>query len=448
MPLPLIPFERYMLEDDRDDYPMTFAVVVELHGEIDSEAMESAVLSALVRHPLTCAQIEKVDISFQWIAGTLPHHPITWHRSPFVRLPFAGARVNLFSERGFRVDAFRDGYETCLMFSTHHAITDGLGMLQIIGDVLALYGIKTAKAESKPQLPEVDAELLRGRGVYDVELPHPISRWTTVKAFLAESWKLLSRRPVQIVTHKFDHRELPETSGYVCVSIDEEQFAAARERARELGAGFNHVLVSALFQTVKQWQEVGGQRCGKWLRVTLPTSLRSRKHQRSSAANILGYVMITRKPEECECEESLLKSIVSELKFVQNWAIGTMFSTSVATVDRVPGLLRWMSRRSRRVSTIVLSNVGEVTHRFRGKFAREHGSLVAGNLKLVNVTAAPPVRPGTSLAIGIGSCGGKVNFCAQFDAKSISAGEVRQFLNQYASVITRTAEDSDGDLDT
>ena len=57
-PLPLVAFERYMLADDRPEYPMTFTLTLRLAGTVDREAFEAAVDEALARHPLLVALVE------------------------------------------------------------------------------------------------------------------------------------------------------------------------------------------------------------------------------------------------------------------------------------------------------------------------------------------------------------------------------------------------------
>ncbi len=55
-PLPLSAFERYMLSDDRPDYPMVFATQLRLSGEIDRPAFESSFGEARLASPLAvCA---------------------------------------------------------------------------------------------------------------------------------------------------------------------------------------------------------------------------------------------------------------------------------------------------------------------------------------------------------------------------------------------------------
>lgn len=53
-PLPLTTFEKYMLLDDRADYPMAFVIQLKLSGELRRSAFESSLEETLSRHPLLC----------------------------------------------------------------------------------------------------------------------------------------------------------------------------------------------------------------------------------------------------------------------------------------------------------------------------------------------------------------------------------------------------------
>ena len=59
-PLPLSPFERYMVLDDTDAYPMSFVLIVRLKGNLQQEVFEESVVFALRRHPLLMSTIRKV----------------------------------------------------------------------------------------------------------------------------------------------------------------------------------------------------------------------------------------------------------------------------------------------------------------------------------------------------------------------------------------------------
>lgn len=434
-PLPLTPFERYMLVDDRAGYPMTYAHVVDLHGKIDQPAMESAVLAALARHPLTCAKVRQRGDVEHWIAGSLPRQAVIWHEQPPVRLPFGGRWVDLYDECGFRIDGYAEGENSYLVFSTHHAVTDGLGLLQFVGEVLAIYGGLTASCPEVPKLIELEPSRLSGRGEFEVSIPHPVSRITALRSLISETWKIISRQPTLMADREDVEHSKCVRSGYVVVSVDDDRLVPVRKWVTEKGASLNDLLIRDLIVALDEWTSQQKRGRSRWLRVAMPTSLRSKYDRRTPAANILGYAFVTRSRNDCRDESALLDGIVQELDFVQEWSLGTMFSAAVGVVDRIPGLLRLITRRKRRFATAVLSNLGEVTRRFTAKLPRENGKVMAGNLELVNITAAPPVRPGTSLAMAVTGCSGKLNFCAQFDTQVISEGEVRTFLESYVQKV-------------
>ncbi len=437
-PLPLTPFERYMLVDDRPDYPMTYAYVVDLHGVLDREAMESAILSALARHPLTCSKVREIGTQDCWVLGSLPQQPVTWHDVPPSRLPFAGQRVDPSAESCFRIDGFSTGESPYLVFSTHHAVTDGLGLLQIVGDAMAAYAAEKSVSERQPELVELDPSRLRNRGVYQVSIPHPVSAWTVVKSMIGEAWKMFSRQPALITARNGLKPSADVQRDYVVVTVDDQDLAPVRKLASQSGATLNDVLIRDLFQIMGEWTEGQSARSGPWLRLAIPTSLRSRQDRATPATNILGYTFLTRHRSECKNSGDLLKGIVEEVNFVQRWAMGTMFSAAVAFVDRFPGMLSFVTRRRRRLVSAVLSNLGEVTRRMSAKLPRKNGQVVVGNLTLTNLTAAPPVRPGTSLALAITGCAGKLNFCAQYDSQVISESDVRVFLAKYVQQVLKT----------
>jgi hypothetical protein len=56
-PLPLVPFEHYMLTDDRADYPMTFFLQLRFAGSMDQPRFRAALDSAVALHPLLRAHV-------------------------------------------------------------------------------------------------------------------------------------------------------------------------------------------------------------------------------------------------------------------------------------------------------------------------------------------------------------------------------------------------------
>ena len=89
-PLPLSTFERYMLADDRPEYPMAFVARVKLCGTLRREVFGAALDETLSRHPLFCAL---VAFGVRWLApvplGPLRPVRVRLGPAPPVRAPRA-----------------------------------------------------------------------------------------------------------------------------------------------------------------------------------------------------------------------------------------------------------------------------------------------------------------------------------------------------------------------
>ena len=140
-PLPLTPFEEYMLADDRPQWPMSFFLRLELRGQYDPAILTSALTAALARHPLLASLLaDDGGGGLQWVAGPGVPPPVSFARAG-CELDFPeGRQIDLRRRIGVRVWVRSDGAdEWTLWLQFHHACCDGLGAMQFVGDVLAAY---------------------------------------------------------------------------------------------------------------------------------------------------------------------------------------------------------------------------------------------------------------------------------------------------------------------
>src|SRR4051812_29827861 len=78
-PLPLSPFEQYMVQDNTDSYPMSFVLILKLNGNLNREAFAQSVDFALKRHPLLMSRVGKVEGNgLCWIPVESPTPQIVW----------------------------------------------------------------------------------------------------------------------------------------------------------------------------------------------------------------------------------------------------------------------------------------------------------------------------------------------------------------------------------
>ena len=78
LPLPLVPFEEYMLSDDRPAYPMDFFCRLRFSGQFDRSALGSAFDVAVERHPLLAAMVRRGGRRFEWVSAGELSPKVRW----------------------------------------------------------------------------------------------------------------------------------------------------------------------------------------------------------------------------------------------------------------------------------------------------------------------------------------------------------------------------------
>ena len=130
-PLPLAPFEHFMLADDCPDYPMSFFVHLKFHGRFERPQLNAALKTALARHPLLNSWIrgtaQDATSRITWIEADSPPPTIDWNDAD-VPIRFAAGRwIDLRSETGIRLWLRETEITTTLVLQIHHCCCDGIG---------------------------------------------------------------------------------------------------------------------------------------------------------------------------------------------------------------------------------------------------------------------------------------------------------------------------------
>ena len=212
-PLPLTAFEKYMLLDDRPDYPMVFVLQILLSGDMDRSAFESSFEEALWRHPLLCALVfgsPRKGLAWRLAEERRPF--LDWDRSGAPIGNAHGERINLYSEVGLRCWVRQGDATAEVTLQFHHACCDGLGAFQFLADLLAAYGRRTACEERRPLLPRCDLASLLKRGEHAasaISTPddHDRSIWTAIRDIV----RLLGRQPAILGPIAADSRSKTES---------------------------------------------------------------------------------------------------------------------------------------------------------------------------------------------------------------------------------------------
>ncbi len=422
-PLPLVPFESYMLADDRASHPMTFTIRLKFRGQIDQEAFRQSVFEALERHPLLSARIVKRRfgrLAWDWSLSPEPYVDIADAQAP-LRYP-GGEAIDLRHGCGVRIWV-RQGAERCEMrLQFHHACSDGIGAYRFIEDLLCAYHNRMVNADQRVNLRPLNATLLHNRarfgmGRLGMLARLPLELWGLVIGFAT----FFLRRPVKVYR---PHRFQPVDPGAVVDQpaqvLSDEELANLKRTSRREGATLNDVLTRDLCLAIEQWNaKYGAAQRFKPIRVMVPVNLRTRGDDAMPAANVVAMVFVDRKPAWYASSQWLLKTIAWELGLIKRFRLALAFVRGTALVRLIPGGLKFLTRANRCYATCVFSNMGKVLNDTPLPYLDE--KLSAGDLTLEAVESASPVRPHTSVAFSCVTYGGRTRLVLNYERYALSA---------------------------
>ena len=451
-------FETYMLTDDSIRHPMTFQCRLVFKGEADTILLRKALDEVTLLHPMLTATAIQQGANWTW---SQQNRSLALDCGPIGKKLTCPEQVaiDLNREAGMRLWCRTGDGRTELTLQGHHACTDGLGGLQFIFDLLARYHLRVHKIDlsaadaahhnvqkynGRKWCRAIDTDLLLERDQVDFTPPEHVGAITKFRCTVVETAKLLLRQPQRI---RSPHASaVPNTETTSCdlpqlhaVELSAETSEAYRRVARTQGVMANDMFIRDMFVTLVQWS----QRCGqplpdrRWLRLTMPINLRKREHANMSAANAISYAFLTRRVESTHDPGKLLASIHEETEAIKYWRLGSMFLGAVAAMQRAR-VLQPVLRLPTCFSSLVLSNLGDVRHSTTAPFPRNGSHIVAGNLELQSVVAAPPPRSKTHGAVVVSRYAGKFSLGIQTD-ETIDSAAAKEFLSLYAAQITASA---------
>ena len=440
-------FERYMLADDRPDYPMAFVFALQLAGKIDRAALEQSLRDALGRHPLLHALIDRtIPRRPCWISAGDRPPALDWNVEGVPLECPSSVAIDLTSRPGLRVWVRQGGHGAELSLQFHHACCDGLGALRFIGDVLAAYGIRTAGGHDKPLPRPVDVGRLVTRGNLGRVDESMLERALALLGALPHTLKFVGCRPFPLSGPD----DLPpvETKTPSLPPIERHVFSEAQTRrlrdvAARRGTTLNDLLMRDMFLAINGWNSLSHGRQRGWLRVSMPTNLRGPGDEQLPASNYVSLTFLTRRPWECDNPRRLLAGIQRETASIKRIRRGLCFIRVIEAAQAIRGEMPrlFVGRRCR--ATVVLSNLGHIERTLAATFPHNAGRIVAGNLTLEGIAVVPPIRPNTSAAFTANCYAGRLTIGALFDRKIFTRDQAQTFLNNYTDRLLDTAGDED-----
>jgi hypothetical protein len=146
------------------------------------------------------------------------------------------------------------------------------------------------------------------------------------------------------------------------------------------------------------------------------------------AANVMSFTFVDRHTDDCTDSRALVNSIRRETEIIKHRRLGLYFIGQLALLGGIPGGMKLMLSPRRCFATAVLTNVGDMTHRFALPFPVAEGKLVVGNLTLESIVGMPPLRPLTHLGIGIFSYADRLVVTLLADRHHFARDDARDFL--------------------
>lgn len=438
-PLPCTPFERFMLLDDRPEYPMTCTVEMSLDGRIDDRLLRTALADVLPRHPLLTACVSRQSRHWNWIPSA---------RLPELVTEAPGADtsgrlhqpLNLFREPGLRLLLQPRGESARLLVQFHHACADGSGLFTFLLEWFAAYGRMQNAGMIPDPLPPADQNQLIDRARIPSVRP-PVSARERCQALLRRiRIALASTEPLANTPAATGSARQPSSPpGVLDTRLPPDSFHSLKSAVRSTGGTLNDWLLAALLRTCMEWNNrQRPERGRRWMRIMIPVDLREDRPG-GTAANLVSYKFVSRLIGDSLDWPSLLDGITREMAIVRKYRT-TAHLEWLRRLFRIPAAAVWMIRRDSCMATAVLSSLGKLTAGFGTLLPHVDDRFHAGEMILSEIRVAPPKRPGTHFAAVTYQYANEFRIVAREDGQPLTGPILQEFLQQFRTAVLSPLE--------
>ena len=440
-PMPLAPFEHYMLADDCPDHPMSFFIQMKCQGRFDRPQLNAALKTALTLHPLLNSRIrgsaKDPTSRITWIETGSPAPEIDW-RDANIPIRFAAGRwMDLKSETGFRLWLRETETTTTLMLQIHHCCCDGIGAASFVDSLLTAYHLLHTSASTAEAEELFDSRLLRDRD------PSCATWWRILKT----AWHAIFRcsqyckkPPVPLATP----RALPlDDSGgdqfpqfHTC-TFDEADTEQIQSTAKRLGVSLNVLLVRDLFLILDQWnRRYSSDHLSRTIRLFIPINLRRPIHRRMPATNMVSMLLLNREASQLADPIRLLGNLRAQIEQTLRLRKFLAFIPALKLLGMFPGKLQALMRRTQCRASAVMSNLGVLGT--RSLLLGLDQRLVSGGVILESVEVVLPLRPLTHAVFAALNYGGKLSLTLSYDPRWIDAADGRELLESFVRQLKKS----------
>lgn len=473
--MPLTSIERFHLLSGTPAHPNLLFCRITLAGTLQRKLLEEAMEHVGNRHHILNRRLSESNQKPAWITeSACQTSPLTWMQSPDGRaldsssfMPTAldlETKLDLTSTPGTHVwywppvstasqsnsqetDHARVALTSTLFLAIHHSVTDGLGGIRIINELLIAYGNLVAGRAWDDGLRQLD--------------PARLSQRHRLGLGRRSYWKHLWKQPIALVgmgkflfrrfhviggTHNnassapnnaFDSQQ---TQGLIGRWISEDLSAQVDRMAAEESISANSIAMASVFYALPVWS--GQQNDGpveKWFRMVLPISIASKDDFRSPITNRATIVQVDRCEDQMRDVDSFLHYLDREVKIIVGWQFDKLFLLIV----RMMSVSGWWLRRSaanpRARGTIVFTNLGQ-TFRSASKRVKKLSRAAAlsdHSPEIVEFDWAGPIRSEMPLNFTIQRHQQRYRISARFDGRLLTTAQASSFLKQVESELKK-----------
>ena len=434
-PLPLAPFEAYMLADHRHDYPMHFYFRMELRGHLQPEALKQALTESIERHPLLRAKVRpRLGRASVWEPSDgVCIRPC---RQGFADLSqvLQAPHIDLTSESGLRTWLFAEPSKAELLFQFHHSCCDGLGALIFLEDLLVTY--HRISAGEKATDVSVRSLGLKSRGVIPLTAVQAVRK---IPLDILDFFRILLRRPAiaapaEIPEIQNDNRHL---SAFLSHQFSTSELNGLLAEARTQSTTLNNILMKDVYRSLDGWMCESGKSAHRWIRMGVPASTRIDESVENTCCNHVTIMFLDQHSSDIRTSESLLDQVTQLTRFHRESNIWYSMLQLLQVLAAVPPLLRLYLRTNRRMCTTVASNVGRAFESC--PLPRNDGQLVIGDTLLTSLNFLSPLRPGTEVTFGCVTYGNTLSLSMHYKPHRVGEKQARQLMENVVNNLRKSA---------
>ena len=420
-----------MFLDDTPAFPMYSWQSLRFSGRVDREKFGEAYRRAMTRHPLMRSRVVQRGKKYFWETLSEPPEIIERTRGAeeSARAVEAdirvGSGVRVFYDRIDRSGAVS---ETEIGFQVHHAASDATGIMVFIHDLFTEYAKLVGSLSPETPSPCYDVNSSAIRRDYGLTVGRYLRYFIQgFRSTVALVFHLpLSLLPTPEIDKQKPIGSYPRVDFFELTADETTRF---RRCAKEHGMTVNDLLVYSLFLATCDFLDLYVPDASGWLRVAMPINMRTEKHRRMYAANMVSMVFLDFK-KSFIADRRFLERLRRQIAWVKRNRQGLIFPTNLRGRRNLPGGIQMELSLKRCWSTTVLSNLGRIFEDVTLRRTPE-GKIEIGDAVLESYSGSPPLRARTLTSWGAWTYAGRMTLSVRSDPRFLTEEQIVESLELF-----------------